>query len=80
MKWTISQHDRLMLNDETPVGRMDCKLAVADLRRRGMRAPLGVQILSISCSFWENLVKAYVGAPLGGLVLPPRRNPRSVTG
>ena len=29
--------------------------AVADLRGRG------VQILSISCSFWENLAKLYVG-------------------
>ena len=28
-----------------------------------MRAPLGVQILLISCSFWENLAKLYVGAP-----------------
>ena len=38
---------------------------VADLRgARGMRTPL-VQILSISCSFWENLAKSYVGAPLG---------------
>ena len=27
------------------------------------RAPPGVQILSISCSFWENLAKSYVGAP-----------------
>ena len=26
--------------------------------------PPGVQILSISCSFWENLAKSYVGAPL----------------
>ena len=25
----------------------------------------GVQILSISCNFWENLAKSYVGAPLG---------------
>ena len=25
--------------------------------------PAGVQILSISCSFWENLKKSYVGAP-----------------
>ena len=29
-----------------------------------MRAPPGVQILSILCSFWENLAKSYVGAPL----------------
>ena len=28
-------------------------------------APPGVQILSISCSFWENLANSYVGAPLG---------------
>ena len=27
-------------------------------------APPQVQILSISCSFWENLAKSYVGAPL----------------
>ena len=27
--------------------------------------PPGVQILSISCSFWENLAKSYVGAPPG---------------
>ena len=30
-----------------------------------MRAPLGVQILSISCSFRENLAKSHVGAPRG---------------
>ena len=43
---------------------------VADLRGRGCvgrASPLGVQILSISCSFWENLAKSYVGAP------PPHR-------
>ena len=33
--------------------------------RRGRAPPPGVQILSISCSFWENLTKSYVGAPLG---------------
>ena len=27
--------------------------------------PVGVQILSISCSFWENSTNLYVGAPLG---------------
>ena len=35
-------------------------LTVVDLR-----VPLGVQILSISFSFWENLAKSYVGAPQG---------------
>ena len=44
-----------------------------------MRAPPGVQILSISCSFWENLAKSYVGAPPGELAPPPRGNPRSAT-
>ena len=29
------------------------------------RPPPGAQILSISCSFWENLAKSYVGAPPG---------------
>ena len=39
--------------------------AVADLRgAQGMHAPMGAQILSISCSFWENMAKSYVGAPL----------------
>ena len=34
----------------------------------GMRDvhPLGVQILSISCSFWENFAKSYIGTPLEG--------------
>ena len=43
------------------------------------RAPPGVQILSISCSFWENLAKSYVGAPPGELAPPPRGNPGSAT-
>ena len=38
-----------------------------------------VQILSISCSFWEIFAKWYVGAPSGGLVPPPRGNPGSTT-
>ena len=43
-----------------------CSKSVADLRgAQGMRPPLGIQILSISCSFWENLAKSYVGARLG---------------
>ena len=42
--------------------------------------PLGVQILSISCSFWEILAKSYVGAPAGELAPPPRGNPGSATG
>ena len=34
--------------------------------------PLGVQILSISCSFWENSAKLCVHAPpLGGFTPPP---------
>ena len=37
-----------------------------------------VQILSISCSFWENLANLCVGAP-PGLVPPPRGNPGSAT-
>ena len=44
------------------------------------RPPLGVQILSISCSFWGNLAKSYVGAPPGELAPPPRGNPGSATG
>ena len=32
----------------------------------GTRDASGVQILLISCSFWENLTKSYVGDPLEG--------------
>ena len=45
--------------------------------REGRAPPLGVQILSISCSFWENLANSYVGAPpswrplLGEILDPP---------
>ena len=58
-----------------------CMALVADLRG----APSGVQILSISCSFWENLAKSHVGAyppspEPRGLVPQPRGNPRSATG
>ena len=54
---------------------------MADLRGRRGRAPppLGVQILSISCSFWEILAKSYVGAPPGELAPPARGNPGSAT-
>ena len=41
---------------------------MADLRGSAGDAPPpppGVQILSISCSFWEILTNSYVGAPLG---------------
>ena len=41
--------------------------------------PSGVQILSISCSFWENFAKSYLGAPPGGLAPPPWGNPGSAT-
>ena len=44
-----------------------------------MRAPLVVQILSISCSFWDNLANLYVGAPPGELAPLPRGNPGSAT-
>ena len=46
--------------------------SVADLgRAQGTRAPpLGTQILSISCSFWGNLAKSYVGAPPPGVSAP----------
>ena len=36
---------------------------VADLGGREGCGPPGVEILSISCSFWENWAKSYVGAP-----------------
>ena len=42
-------------------------------------APQVAQILSISCSFWENMAKSYVGVPPGELAPPPRGNPLSTT-
>ena len=46
--------------------------AVADFwGAQEARAPLGTQILSISCSFREILAKSYVGAPLGSWCPPP---------
>ena len=55
-------------------------LALADLRggAPGTRAPLGVQILSFSCSFqeqrWKIIALLGVGAPP-----PPGENPGSAT-
>ena len=46
---------------------------------KGGAPPLGAQILSVSCSFGENLAKLYVGASPGELVPPPRGNPGSAT-
>ena len=36
--------------------------------------PPGAQILSISCNFWENMAKSYVGVPPRELAPPPRPN------
>ena len=60
-----------------------CIVTVADLHSKSLdvRSPLPrVQILSISCSFWGNLAKSYVGALLGELAPPPKGNPASATG
>ena len=53
--------------------------AVADLRGGAREAPPGVQILSISFNFWENMAKSYVGDSPGELATPPRGNPGSAT-
>ena len=50
--------------------RLDVNKPVADLRRGREGRPPWVQILSISCSFWENLAKSYVGAPPPGSWCP----------
>ena len=41
---------------------------------QGARPPLGTQILSISCSFWENMAKSYVCAPPGRWRPPPGKS------
>ena len=55
---------------------------MADLRGKvgGTCADLGVQILSISCIFWEKFSKLYVGALLWGVGTSPLGNPGSATG
>ena len=60
---------------------LEATLSVADLHSKILDAPPlpGVQILSISCSFWKNLAKSYVGAPPGELAPPPRGNHGSAT-
>ena len=55
--------------------------AVADRHSTILDASPGVQIISISCSFWENLTKLYVGTSLPqGLASPSRGSPGSATG
>ena len=71
-------HTRLCYLDSTICY---CTYSVADLHSKfWTRIPPGVQILSISCSFWENLAKSYVGGPPWELATPPRGNPGSATG
>ena len=55
------------------------QMALADLGGgvRDARPPLGVQILSISCSFRENLA---CSRPPWRVHAPPRENPGSATG
>ena len=53
-------------------------MQVTDLREAQGARPPGVQILSISCSFWEILVKSYVDTPRE-LAPPPRGYPGSAT-
>ena len=53
-------------------GRHLIQLSVADLYSKILDPPpTGVQILSISCSFWGNLVKSYVVAPHPPRVFAP---------
>ena len=40
--------------------------STADLYSKFWMRPPGVQILSIPCSFWEDLAKSYVGVPTSG--------------
>ena len=42
--------------------------AVADL---GEGAPPATKFVSISCSFWENLIKSYPGVPRAKILDPP---------
>ena len=64
---------------EIEQNRAGARQAVADLHSKilDVPPPPRVQILSISCSFWENLTKSYVGPPEGWR--PPRGYPASAT-
>ena len=63
--------------------RLIYEIAVVDLRGvRGTRAPLGAQILSISCSFgkiWQNCMLAPAHPLPRELAPPPWGNPGSAT-
>ena len=56
----------------------DYTITVADLHSKILDVP-GVQIISISCNFGENLAKSYVGAHPRKVSAPPRGNPGSAT-
>ena len=46
------------------IGGQSVQFIVSGGSKGGTRdVPPGVQILSISCSFWQNLAKSYAGAP-----------------
>ena len=54
--------------------------SVANLHSKILDVPPRVQILSISCSFWENLAKSYVGTPPPRVGAPTLGKPGSDTG
>ena len=58
----VSQH--ALRQTPPPCEQNHRHMSVADLHSKILDTrPPPVQILSISCSFWENLAKSYVGAP-----------------
>ena len=71
--------DKLFLDSLTVTNGTNGQFALADLGggREGCTPPLGVQILSISCSFRENLA---CSRPPWRVHAPPRENPGSATG
>ena len=67
--WQAQNSETGTLHSTENFGQSFCGGPVADLYSKILDAspsPLGAQILSISCSFWENLAKSYVGAPPPG--------------
>ena len=72
-----------ILKDKLSIEEL-CKMlytvALAELGGGGGGRTRGIQILSILCSFWENLAKSCVGEPPPGELAPPWGNPGSATG
>ena len=85
MNWymclNLKSHIKYIYEDKVVTDPRHWKYAVADLHSKILdaRPQPQVQILSISCSFWENLQNRMLAPLPGELAPPPRGNPGFAT-